>query len=270
MSTADVCQTLSMTESGAAGAETLPDTAAAIWAACSGEMDIRANAMTPTLFGTPLSVYFSGRTPETNPVRKLLYLTSSAYPDALNVKGCYSGSRAKFARVKYYGEKPPAPDPFGQQLMDDGRRMEPFIFDLWQQLHPHLIAVPSGLLLDQLRPDLFGGTPDGLVFDRYTYELVGTLELKYRPIAKQLSTDVSLIPDKYWIQMVGQLMCLPVHRWFYMEYRDDDTYYHYTDTITEGTKTTLRSDLLAFVELVKGSTLDSFPKRCRRYDMDKY
>lgn len=199
-----------------------------------------------------------------NPFRKRLFLTSSDYQNALSAKGAYK-SRYKFTCQRYYGQQAKPPDEFLKRLLSEGKRVEPLAFNLWNRLHKgRFVALRSGLLLDQECPELLGASPDGLVFDSQTHQLVGTLELKYRPQAK-LSSERSLIPQKYFLQMIGQLMCLPVHRWFYLEVGPHGEYFHYDGFITEQIKRDVRRDLLAYHELVKKNNSDTFPKKSKIY-----
>lgn len=265
---ARACHTWSKTSELASGVGALrPEMTAAKAAACSGVIDADID---PVLFGTtPISVFVSGRNPTSNRFREKLKLTASDYASALGVKGAYQ-SRYRLAQERFYGRQPAPPSEFISNLMSEGNRMEPYILNRWRARYPNYIALPSGLLLDEVYPDKFGATPDALVFDRQTMTLVGVLELKYRPMAKELSTSQGLIPPKYYIQMVGQLMCLPgVYRWFYMEHRDDEHEYSYTDLITENTKQTVREDLLLFLRMAETCTEATFPKRCPAWDLNR-
>lgn len=253
------CQTLSKVLSTGAAAGVLPETMAASEAACSAVSSV------PDMWGTPLNVFaYRGRDSSNNPYREKLWLTGSDYPNALNAKDAYI-TRYPFTCTKYYGQPGKPPSEFLQRLLKAGNEMEPKAFALWNRLHRgQYIAIRSGLLLDQVYPHLFGATPDGLVFDWNTKEMLGTLELKYRPQAK-LSSTKEEIPQKYLIQMIGQLMCLPVFRWFYLEMGPTGEYFKEEGTITQETKDMIREDLVRYKLLVTTNDADTFPQRCVKY-----
>lgn len=261
VSTALPCHTIGQGLLGSASRlarGTLPEICAAKRLASAGDIPV------VDMWGTPIDVFAYRSDVSENPFRQRLFLTASDYPNALSAKGAYE-SRYKFACQRYYGQPARPPNEFLQNLLSEGRRVEPLAFALWNRLHRgRYVALRSGLLLDQECPDLFGATPDGLVFDSQTKTLVGTLELKYRPQAK-LSSERSLIPQKYFLQMIGQLMCLPVYRWFYLELGPAGECFHYTGLITEEIKRDVRADLLAFKSLVAEKNIDTFPKRSKTY-----
>lgn len=146
-----------------------------------------------------------------------------------------------------------------------GQEMEPKAFALWNRLHKgQYIATRSGLLLDRVYPEVFGATPDGLVFDYHTKDLIGTLELKFRAQAKLCSTK-SEIPQKYMMQMLGQLCCLSVNRWFYLEIDPNGRHFEAEGEFTEEQKQELREDLMRYKSLVEAHTKETFPKRCTKY-----
>ncbi len=265
MTTALTCHTLasiSVVGSGfaaAAAAPPPPETFCTMAATCASDnLDI---------FGTPLSVFSftpENSDPLNNPFREKLTLTASDYPNALGVKGAYQ-SRYKFTCQRFYGETRSQPGEFLDNLMYMGRKMEPVIFELWNKTNrDRFIATRSGLLLDQVHPELFGATPDGLVWDSKTHELVGTLEIKYRPSATS-SLGKDQIPQKYKMQMLGQLMCLPVYHWFYIEMDGTGTARSYDGYFTEEDKTSLRADLLDYLQLARSNNRTTFPRRCKPY-----
>lgn len=263
MTTALTCQTLKKISSvGSAAFGTtavLPATCDAINDNCSGvKLDI---------FGTPIEVFAyspENSDPLNNPFRKKLVLTASDYPNALGVKGAYQ-SRYKFTCQRFYGETPSPRGEFLDNLLEMGRKMEPVIFNRWNlQNRSRFIATRSGLLLDQVHPETFGATPDGLVWDVNTHDLVGTLEIKYRPSAKS-SLRKEDIPQKYKMQMLGQLMCLPVHRWFYIEMDSTGQTRSYEGYFTQQQKDDLRRDLIEYLYTANTYNSQTFPRRCKSY-----
>ncbi len=266
--TAVTCHTRSLTrgsDGGADGGPVYPEVAMTRATIASASV-----AEIPLIFGsTPMNVFFACRDPVLNPFREKLFLTGSDYASALSVKGAYL-SRYKLACQRYYGKKGEAPDEFLQNLFDKGREMEPRALALWNRLHQDkYIAVASGMLLDVERPDLFGATPDGLVFDKKTKELIGVLELKHRLVATKLSVNKEDIPPKYVMQMIGQLMCLPswVRRWFYLEVGADiQTFYYHEGEFGIDVRDQIRARLLEFKDLVDSHTIDTFPKRNTSFD----
>jgi hypothetical protein len=263
--TTDVArQIVSPTPSGTigSGADTRPDSCAAKALACSSEMPM------PLMFGsrTPLNVYLPNSDPEQNPHRKKLWLTSSDYPNALGVKGSYE-SRLAFTKHRFYGVAKPAPNDYLQGLLDTGKRMEPLALRLWNRLfNGRYFAVTSGLLLDMQRPDLFGATPDGLVFDSSTLRLIATLEIK-NPQKRELAMSPEKIPQRYLMQILGQLMCVPVNRFFYLEYRSDTEFTSWEGEIDPDMKDACRTLLLAYKDLVDSHDIDSFPKRTKLIEL---
>lgn len=258
VTTATPCQMASPEPSGISGvgASTRPEICAASAAACSDVMPLKL------MFGskTPLEVFFPNSDPEHNPHRKKLWLTSSDYPNAVGVEGAYE-SRFAFTKHRFYGVERPTPNEYLQQLLDTGKRMEPLALRLWNRLFDgRYFAVTSGLLLDMQRPDLFGATPDGLVFDCLTLRLIGTLEIK-NPQRRELATVPEKIPPRYLMQILGQLMCVPVNRFFYMEYRSDTEFTSWEGEIDPDMKDACRTLLLAYKDMVDSHDIDTFPRR---------
>ncbi len=262
--TATPCHMASPVPEGISGVGgcTLPEISAARAAACS-------NVMPPALmFGssTPLGVYLPNSDPEHNPHRKKLWLTSSDYPNALGVRGAYE-SRFAFTKHRFYGIERPTPNEYLQGLLDTGKRMEPLALRLWNRLFDgRYFAVTSGLLLDMSHPELFGATPDGLVFDCGTLRLIGTLEIK-NPQKRKLAHTPEEIPQRYLMQILGQLMCVPVNRFFYLEYKSDTEFTSWEGEIDPDLKDACRTLLLAYKELVDSHDIETFPRRTKQIEL---
>lgn len=227
------------------------------------------------IFGTPMRVFFGNRDPVKNPERENLFLTASNYATVLGVRDAYE-SRYAYTCKKFFGRVAPPLSDFQRNMFSEGSRMEEHALKLWNDKHKgRYVAKSSGMLLDEACPELFGGTPDALVFDWDTLELVGTLEIKYRAWTKTPSRARRLIPQRYLMQMIGQLMAMPfVYRWFYMEYITDSEYYAYHGRITESDKIAVRTELLKYKELVmEKDSEDKFPKKFpknEKYDWDTF
>lgn len=262
--TAAPLQSVSPVPSDISGVDglTRPDATAATAAACSYDMP-------PALmFGgtTPIGVFLPDSNPEHNPHRKKLWLTSSDYPNALGVRGAYM-SRFAFTKHRFYGVEKPEPNDFQKQLMAAGNKMEPLALRLWNRLFSgRYFAVTSGLLLDLQRPDLLGATPDGLVFDSSTLRLIGTLEIKH-PQKRKLAHTPEEIPQRYLMQILGQLMCVPVNRFFYLEYKSDTEFTSWEGEIDPDMKDACRTLLLDYHQLVTSHTLETFPPRMKLMEL---
>lgn len=247
------------------GAGVRPEICAAIADACS-------NDIPPLLMfdsKTPLDVFFSNSNPEHNTHRKNLWLTSSDYANAIGIKGSYE-SRFAFTMHRLRVTAKPPPNDFLQRLLSTGRRMEPHALRLWNRLYRGCyIAVPSGLLLDMQHPELFGATPDGLVFNSSTFRLVGVLEIK-NPQKRELARVPEKIPARYLIQILGQLMCVPVQRFFYIEYQSDTSFTAWEGEVTDEMKDWCRTLLLEYKALVKKhkKTPETFPKKTKLITLD--
>lgn len=220
------------------------------------------------MFGskTPLDVFFPNSDPEQNPHRKKLWLTSSDYPNAIGIKGAYE-SRFAFTKHRFYGAERPPPNEYMQALLDAGHRAEPLALRLWNRLFDgRYFAVTSGLLLDMQRPDLFGATPDGLVFDSRTFRLIGTLEIKH-PQKRKLAHTPEEIPQRYLMQILGQLMCVPVNRFFYLDYKTDTEFTSWEGEIDPDMKDACRALLLAYKDLVESHDAETFPRRTKLVEL---
>lgn len=271
--TATACQMLSPVPSGRRGVGwgTRPEMEAASVDACSSVMPEYPGADAMFTETTPLSVFmYPSRDAGNNPHRKKLWLTSSNYADALNIYGAYSSSRYAFTLEKYYHAKPPAPpNEFLNGLLEHGRRTEPIALRRWRNLYSSRYTLTgSGLLLDTCHPDLFGATPDGLVFDTASSRLLGVLEVKC-PRDRSLAVTPDRVKGSYLYQILGQLMCLKdCYRFWYFEYKSDTEFVAWEGVVTEELKQECRHRLMQYKDLVTYNTAESFPKRATKFSVD--
>lgn len=269
---------------GGAGGAILPDAlpaisrAAAICASLGIPADATFEAAGPKLAiapGTPMKVFcISNKEVSENPYRQRVAVSASSLASALGVPGAYQ-SRYAYTCTRFYGVEPPKVDPFVENMMAQGRKYEPLIFEaLKKSVRLQHYVTPSGFMLDSTYPSLFGASPDGLLWRTEDGCFDGVVEIKYRDRAAR-SASPDQIPLKYLIQIAGQLMCTISNRFCYVEGKYEGNVQGlqcsiFTGTVDRRLLAELRAMLLDYLELVSKHTIDTFPKRISGMPKDEH
>lgn len=225
--------------------------------------------------GTPVKVFcVSNKEVSENPYRQKVAVSASSMASALGIPGAYQ-SRYAYTCTRFYGVEPPKVDPFVENMMAQGRKYEPIIFNLLKKsLRRHHYVTPSGFMLDSTHPTLCGASPDGLLWRVEDGCFDGVVEIKYRDRAAR-SAAPDQIPLKYLIQIAGQLMCTISNRFCYVEGKYEGPHEGIKCSIFSGTVdrrflAELRGMLLDYLELAAKHTKDTFPKRISGMPKDEH
>lgn len=269
--------------SGGAGGAILPEALPAISraAAICASLGIPAD---PTLEtgprlaiapGTPVKVFYvSNKEVSENPYRQKVAVSASSLASALGVPGAYQ-SRYAYTCTRFYGVEPAKPDAFVENMMAQGRKYESVIFKMLQHsVRKNHYVTSSGFMFDTVYPNLFGASPDGLLWRTKDGCFDGVVEIKYRDRASR-SVSPEQIPLKYLIQIAGQLMCTISNKFCYVEGKYEGPGAGIRCSIFCGTVDRrlleeLRAMLIDYLELVAKHNKDTFPRRIKDMPKDEH